>query len=326
MDERRMMLPITDRFSFYPNQEQEVEMETHGTSEVEKLESRDAELTVLSLIVTFICAFSLVAIYLSFTLAPLEKNLLDPLTQRILVVSFFLLVTLFCAYIVVKRREVYQMKLKLVEEEIRRQTMDVLLAELIDLYKVSSAVSSDIDLAGVLDVIMETCSNSLKVDRALLVVLDPVSDTMRVEADMGIAMDWEKLEGQHMSVARSVIQSSEPLIINDRATFAQFAKVETSAVAPLSAVYVPLKAEDGCIGVLELIARSEWHFSEHDLKLASILADYAAISIARCRKTQAFEAHVQDLEMTNRILMERNRELEETTSNVGSNDWEDVRS
>ena len=48
------------------------------TASVKKLETRDLELAVLSMIVTFICAFSLVAIYLSFTLQPLEKNLVDP--------------------------------------------------------------------------------------------------------------------------------------------------------------------------------------------------------------------------------------------------------
>jgi len=298
-------------------------MQTSQALQVEKLESRDAELAILSLIVTFICAFSLVAIYLSFSLAPLARHLLDPLTQRVLVVSFFLLITLFCAYIIIKRREIHRMKSKLIEEELRIKTMDVLLAELIDLYKVSSTVSSDMDLPAVLSTIMETCTSSLRVERAVLLIHDPVPDEMKVEADMGTKMDWERQQEWYMRIARSVMESSEPLMINDRATFGQFAQVDAESVAPLSAIYIPLKAEEGCIGVLEVIAGSEWHFSEHDLKMASILADHAAISISRKRKAQALEAHVQDLERTNRILMDANREIQGAAESVASStgDW-----
>lgn len=291
-------------------------MEATMPSQVKKLETRDLELVVLSLIVTFICAFSVVAIYFSFTLQPMEKNLLDPLTQRILVVSFFLLITLFSAYIIVKRRELQRMKSTLIEQEIRSRTMNSLLAELIDLYRVSSSVSSDVDLPSVLRIIMETCTGSLKADRAILLTHDPVSDELRIEADAGEKMDWEKLDEAHAKIARSVMESSEPLMINDRATFAQFAQVETDSIAPLSAIYVPLRTESVAIGVLEVIASSEWHFSEHDLKMVSILADHAAISVARNRKTQALEAHVEDLETTNRILMDKNRELQGVTGKV----------
>lgn len=291
-------------------------MKASRPSRAEQLETRDLELVVLSLIVTFICAFSLVAIYLSFTLQPLEKNLLDPLTQRILVVSFFLLITLFSAYIIVKRRELRRMKFTLMEQEIRVRTMNSLLAELIDLYRVSSSVSSDVDLPSVLRIIIETCTGSLKADRAILLTHDPVSDELKIEADAGEKMDWEKLDDAHMKIARSVMRSSEPLMINDRATFAQFAKAETDSVAPLSAIYVPLRADNAAIGVLEVIAGSEWHFSEHDLKMVSILADHAAISVARDRKTQALEAHVEDLETTNRILMDKNRELQGVAGTV----------
>lgn len=291
-------------------------MEASLPSQIEKLETRDLELVVLSLIVTFICAFSLVAIYLSFTLQPMTKNLLDPLTQRILVVSFFLLITLFSAYILVKRRELQRMKVQLIEQEVQVRTMNGLLAELIDLYRVSSSVSSDVDLPSVLRIIMETCTGSLKADRAILFTHDPVSDELRIEADAGEKMDWEKLDDAHVRIARSVMESSEPLMINDRATFAQFAKVETDSVAPLSAIYVPLRAENAAIGVLEVIAGSEWHFSEHDLKMISILADHAAISVARNRKTQALEAHVEDLETTNRVLMDKNRELQGVAGKV----------
>jgi transcriptional regulator with GAF, ATPase, and Fis domain len=284
--------------------------------EVAKLETRDLELAVLSLIVTFICAFSLVAIYLSVTLEPLTRNLLDPLTQRVLVVSFFLLTTMFCVYVMFKRREIHRVKSLLIEEELKVKTMDALLAELIDLYKVSSSVSSDMDLATVLNIVLETCTTSLQVERVILFIHDPVSDELRVEANIGDEMDWERWQDLHTKIARSVFESSEPLIINERGTFAQFAKAEPELVAPLSAIYVPLKAEEGCLGVLEVIAGSEWHFSEHDLKLASILTDHAAIAISRNRRTQALEAHVQDLEMTNRILMETNRTLQGAAESV----------
>lgn len=302
---------------------QEVKMELSKASQVARLETRDLELAILSMVVTFICAFSLVAIYLSVTLEPLTSNLLDPFTQRILVVSFFLLITLFCGYVVAKRREIHKVKSRLIEEEVKVKTMDALLGELIDLYKVSSSVSSDMDLATVLKIILETCTTSLNVERVLLFIHDPVSDEMRTEANMGEEMDWERWEGLHLKIARSVLESKEPLIINDRGTFAQFANAEPESVAPLSAIYVPLKAEEGCLGVLEVIANSEWHFSEHDLKLASILTDHAAIAISRNRRTQALEAHVQDLEMTNRILMETNKGLQGAAESLAGSidDW-----
>jgi len=298
-------------------------MELPNASQMARLETRDLELAILSMIVTFISAFSLVAIYLSLTLEPLTQSLLDPFTQRALVISFFLLITLFCGYVVVKRKEIHRMKTKLVEEELKVKTMDALLAELIDLYKVSSSVSSDMDLATVLNIVLETCTTSLKVGRVLLYIHDPVSDELRTEANLGEEMDWEKWEGLHIKIARSVLESREAMVINDRGTFAQFANTEPQSVAPLSAIYVPLKAEDGCLGVLEVIASAEWHFSEHDLKLASILADHAAIAISRNRRTQALEAHVQDLEMTNRILMETNRGLQGAAESLASSidDW-----
>jgi transcriptional regulator with GAF, ATPase, and Fis domain len=302
---------------------EEVKMELSRTSQVAKLETRDRELAILSMIVTFISAFSLVAIYLSLTLEPLSTSLLDPFTQRALVISFFLLITLFCAYVVAKRREIHRVKSRLIEEELKVKTMDALLAELIDLYKVSSSVSSDMDLATVLNIVLETCATSLKVDRVLLYIHDPVSDELRTEANMGEEMDWERWEDLHMKIARSVLESREPLIINDRGTFAQFTNTEPESIASLSEIYAPLRSEEGCLGVLEVIASSEWHFSEHDLKLASILADHAAIAISRNRKTQALEAHVQDLEMTNRILMETNKGLQGAAETLAGSidDW-----
>jgi hypothetical protein len=324
--ERRITIEMENRTGACAMDLQEVEMELSKASQVAKLETRDLELAVLSMIVTFISAFSLVAIYLSLTLEPLTVSLLDPFTQRALVVSFFLLITLFCGYVVAKRREIHRMRSRLIEEELKVKTMDALLAELIDLYKVSSTVSSDMDLATVLNIVLETCTTSLKVNRVLLYIYDPVSDELRTEANIGEEMDWEKWEDLHMKIARSVLESREPLIINDRGTFAQFTDTEPEVVPPLSAIYAPLRSEDGCLGVLEVIAGSEWHFSEHDLKLASILTDHAAIAISRNRRTQALEAHVQDLEMTNRILMETNRGLQGAAESLAGSvdDWKSV--
>jgi putative nucleotidyltransferase with HDIG domain len=171
------------------------------------------------------------------------------------------------------------------------------------LYEVGSALGTSLRLEDVLKKVMDESISLLGAENGSLMLVDEVRSelkmlvaqgldeqivtTTRVNLGEGIS-GWVAQEGQ----ARLLSRSQDPLAPGQE-------PIE-------SAMCVPLKSKDRCIGVLNLSGRRDGgDFTEEDLKILTILASHAAsaIDIAQLyRKVSSQVEHLEALYKLGRIL------------------------
>ena len=165
------------------------------------------------------------------------------------------------------------------------------------LYEVGSALGTSLRLEDVLRKVMDEAISLLGAENGSLMLVDEVRSelkmlvaqglddqivtTTRVNLGEGIS-GWVAKEGQPRLLSRGVrdIESSK----NPREELE-------------SAMCVPLKSKDRCIGVLNLSGRTDGEdFTEEDLKILSILASHAASAIDIAQLYQQVTSQVSHLE------------------------------
>ena len=188
--------------------------------------------------------------------------------------------------------------------ERRQRARDLMVLR--SLYEVGSALGTSLRLEDVLKKVMDEAISLLGAENGSLMLVDEVRSelkmlvaqgldeqivtTTRVNLGEGIS-GWVAKEGQPRLLSRGVREMES---------------IKNDAEALDSAMCVPLKSKDRCIGVLNLSGRKDGaDFTEEDLKILSILASHAAsaIDIAQLyQKVTSQVSHLEALYQLGRIL------------------------
>ena len=188
--------------------------------------------------------------------------------------------------------------------ERRQRSRDLFVLK--SLYEVGSALGTSLRLEDVLKKVMDESISLLGAENGSLMLVDEVRSelkmlvaqglddqivtTTRVNLGEGIS-GWVAQEGQPRLLTRSTLEQG----LNG-----------TPAEPVESAMCVPLKSKDRCIGVLNLSGRCDGgDFTDDDLKILTILASHAAsaIDIAQLyRKVSSQVEHLEALYKLGRIL------------------------
>jgi putative nucleotidyltransferase with HDIG domain len=179
--------------------------------------------------------------------------------------------------------------------ERRQRARDLLVLK--SLYEVGSALGTSLRLEDVLKKVMDESISLLGAENGSLMLVDEIRSelkmlvaqgldeqivtTTRVNLGEGIS-GWVAKEGQPRLLSRGVrdIESNK----GDREELE-------------SAMCVPLKSKDRCIGVLNLSGRTDGEdFTQDDLKILSILASHAASAIDIAQLYQQVTRQVSQLE------------------------------
>ncbi len=158
-------------------------------------------------------------------------------------------------------------------------------------HEVGKALVSNLDLEGILQIIMEKVSEFVQADTWSLLMLD--QDTNELYFEISIGTKAQKLKDMRLKmgegIAGWVAENCESLLVKDVSRDSRFTSKldKITGSKTQSVVCVPIQAQDRVLGVVELINFSEEKaFQEEDVPLLRNLADYAAIALENARYVQ----------------------------------------
>ncbi len=176
-----------------------------------------------------------------------------------------------------------------VRREIKHTTasLEKRVSEMEVLLTIGRDVTSSLDLDGVLKNVVSAAVSLTKSEEGSLLLLDEESNDLYMRAghnfEEGFVRSFrlpvtDTLTGQ-------VIETGKPLILNKDS----LEKIKTAYLVQ-ALIYVPLKFKEKVIGVLGVDNRKHrLPFTERDILVISILADYAAVAIENAQLYQASE-------------------------------------
>jgi signal transduction histidine kinase len=186
------------------------------------------------------------------------------------------------------------------------------------LYRVSQVLGESLNLDDVLSQVMDGVIQLTGAERGFLMLHDPESDTLDLQAARNF--EKENLQARGMEVSRSLIRqvldSGEAVVTmnaQDDPRFAEQASV--IAYALRSIMCAPLQSRGRAIGVVYVDNRAQAGlFGEDDLNLLNTFAAQAAIAIENARlytlTDQSLAARVAELETLTQINRELNARLD----------------
>ncbi|MEK7440433.1 MAG: GAF domain-containing sensor histidine kinase [Chloroflexota bacterium] len=185
------------------------------------------------------------------------------------------------------------------------------------LYEVSQAIGSSLDLAEVLNQVMDAVIRLTKADRGFIMLFNEMGG-LDVRAARNV--DKETIDGQAMEVSRSVVREvakiGKGVVTTNAQNDPRFAAQESVVHFSLRSIMsVPLKARGKTIGVLYVDnkARSGM-FGEESLTLLESFANQAAVAIENARlytlTDQALAQRIEELETLQNIDRELNASLD----------------
>ena len=149
--------------------------------------------------------------------------------------------------------------------------------ELNTLFGIGKSVTSVLDQGKLLSRLVEAAIYLTNAETGSLMLVDHFTDELYMVAARGL--DERVVRSFRLkvddSLAGGVIQSGQALILTGN----DLTKIKTSYLVR-SLMYVPLKSRSRILGLLSVDNRQQNRdFTNHDLRLLSALADYAAISL-----------------------------------------------
>ncbi len=173
------------------------------------------------------------------------------------------------------------------------------------LYEVGSALGTSLRLEDVLRKVMDESISLLGAESGSLMLVDEVRSELKMLVAQGV--DEQIVTTTRVNLGEGisgwVAQEGQPRLLSREVPPEEGL---TDEVPAESAMCVPLKSKDRCIGVLNLSGRVDGEdFTEEDLKILTILASHAAsaIDIAQLyRRVTSQVSHLEALYQLGRIL------------------------
>jgi signal transduction histidine kinase len=189
--------------------------------------------------------------------------------------------------------------------------------QLARLVEISVTLNSKLELESLLEYILDTAAELLNCEAASILLYDSKNDRLWFAAATGSSPKQlaEISVPLDNSIAGSIFQNNEPLIINDvEKESRHFKDVSNQTQHQVrSLLGVPMQIKDQKIGVLEAINRKSTDFTFSDSKLLSIVASQAAVAINNARLVQELQEANAELseadEMKTRFMAVASHEL-----------------
>jgi len=157
------------------------------------------------------------------------------------------------------------------------QELERRVKELNTLFGIGKSVTALLDQERLLSRLVDAAIYLTNAEEGSLLLVDPATDELHMVAARGIddrMVRSFRLKVQD-SLAGEVVTSGQSIMLTSN----DLRKIKTSYLVR-SVIYVPLKNKGRVNGVLTVDNRDQWRdFTNHDLRLLSALADYAAISL-----------------------------------------------
>ncbi len=161
------------------------------------------------------------------------------------------------------------------------RTLEQRVKELNTLFSIGKSMTALLDLDRLLARLVEAAVYLTGAEEGSLLLMDEQNNELHMMAAQGFDERMARSFRIRVedSLAGAVIQRGEPIILSGEET----RRIKTAYLVK-SLIYVPLKIHNRVIGVLGVDNRvSHQPFTRHDVRLLSVLAGYAAISLENAR-------------------------------------------
>jgi len=241
--------------------------------------------------------FIVVVIFYS-DLQRLYEEQIDAQMFNVLLLGFVALSLLFIGYVVLKEMAIKKLQKELMERRITFQVLEQRLRDIQEAFEVITLVNSEMVLSMVLDTISIKALKTLGGDQCSLFLYDPEIDKLRCVSVWGPQSDLIKnaVMAVGKSVAGWVMQHGKPLHLGENLNESQFSDFIKKDKKIASSLCVPLMVKNKAKGVLNIsLFDKKKEFTETDLKIISIFAENAAISIEKAELYEKLRKQAEDL-------------------------------
>jgi len=269
--------------------------------ELKKVQRRDWQIWILMITVFLILAAFIVLVIFYSDLQQLYEDHIDAYMFNFLLLGFVSLSLLFIGYVVLKELAVKKLQKDLMEHRIASQVLEQRLKDLQAVFEVTTLVNSEMVLSGVLDTISSKALRTLGGDQSSLFLYDPQIGKLRCVSVWGPQSDLVKNAEVEVgqSVAGWVLQHGKPLHLGEDLNESKFPHFIRKEKKITSSLCVPLMVKNKPKGVLNIsLFDNRKKFTETDLKLVSIFAENAAISIEKAELYEKLKNQTETLKNT----------------------------
>ncbi|MGH7740596.1 MAG: ATP-binding protein [Candidatus Eiseniibacteriota bacterium] len=233
----------------------------------------------------------------------LIQSAADPATTQaqayLAIVGLSGLVLVFCLYTALKQRELDETRTNLAREEREKDDVRTRLSELSALFQVSTTLNLQFKLDVILEIITRRVVSTLRAQQASIMIYNPETGLLETRASYGLESEYARHARKRMGegIAGWVAERQESVLLNAQNTAETFVRHYKANRNITSALSLPLRVGDRCVGVLNVnrINHPE-PFKEHHRQVLGMFAEHVGAVIDRAELMER--------------LGERNRELE----------------
>ena len=261
------------------NQAQVAALDSFETPSLEAIQKRRFQLWAMTLLLLVTIASAVI----TFT-AFQQVVLPDFLSPRGVQASLMGLVLLFCVYAIEKEIQLGRLTRQLIDERVLTASLTNRIYEVQSLLEAGKAINLDLNLEEVVATILR-CARDLLSGNDCSMQLAYGEDELRT---VSVAGD-SGAEGARMKVghgiAGRVAETLEPVLING--VVEHPGKRIPVNSEPSSSMSVPLVHRDALLGVLNINAKVDRVYTEHDLRAFRVFGEQAAIAIVNAQLYEA---------------------------------------
>lgn len=182
------------------------------------------------------------------------------------------------------------------------QVLNERVLELYTLYNISRTLSMSLQVNELFDLAMNLIGQSLSVDQYCLMLLDEEAGKLVIRASHGLPPEivMQGVVSVSEGVSGKVMQSGEPIVIQDISREQDFFYFPESGIKEGSYLGVPLRRPDqGPLGVINAHKPNPNGFTDADLRLFKAVAEHVAVSIDHALTFQQTKELMNRDELTN---------------------------
>jgi signal transduction histidine kinase len=220
------------------------------------------------------------------------------------------LVSLFILYIILKQRELQTMRSRLTGELTELEDVRTRLSEVTALFNLATSLNLQLRLDIILEIIVRRVVSTLRAQQASVMLMDPETGLLESRASYGLESEFARNARAKLGegIAGWVAQKKEALLLGAKPAGPQFGQHYKRNRNITSALSLPLRVGDRCVGVLNVnrINHPE-PFREHHRDTLRLFAEHVGSVIEQAEAMERLAKHNRALEASNLQLSELNR-------------------
>ncbi len=283
-------------------------------AELKEIERKDWHLLLLLISLFLILSSFIVLIVFYSDMSNFFQEKLDVYSFNFLFIGYVGISLLFIAYILFQELSVRRLRHDLIAGKINLSvTMGQRYQELKALFEVSTQVNSEVEPSRIFHLVTKHALTCLNGDRSSLMILNSKDNKLHCVAAYGYKAELLKNVEEELGkgVCGWVVKNDQPLLLDhDKFNQYEFIDLVEKERPIFSSLCVPLKVEGKPKGILNVNSyREDKKFTQDDLKLLTIFAENAALSIEKAELHQESERQANSLKKTVNELMSTQSQL-----------------